>query len=167
MKKTLAAGALMIPFALLLSGCSMTDSYDKTASKEAASSEAGVKEGLLPKWVPAGGTDVKLEQRTTGHERIFVMNYDGELKCTPIKTVGKPTAKELEAAYAKDSRSKSWKVDEVATAPTLTADWWPADAQLKTTDLCGRWWVHQDSGKLYAFAPDTKDIAGQVARERK
>ncbi|GAA1406167.1 hypothetical protein AUR04nite_06790 [Glutamicibacter uratoxydans] len=172
-KKYLAAGALTVPFALLLSSCSVadltTDNYDKSESKQAATSEQGVADGLLPGWVPAGGTDVKLEQRTTGHERIFVMNYSGALpgkQCTPVKQVGKPSAKELAASYAADSRSKDWKVEDIATAPTLSADWWPAGAQEKTTDLCGRWWVHQDSGKLYAFAPDTKDIAGQVAKQR-
>ncbi|WP_313810476.1 hypothetical protein [Glutamicibacter sp.] len=172
-KKYLAAGALTIPFALLLSSCSAADltseNYDKSESKQAASSEQGVADGLLPGWVPAGGTEVKLEQRTTGHERIFVMDYAGQLPgktCTPIKQVGKPSAKELEASYVADARSKDWKVDEVAAVPTLSADWWPAGAEQKTTDLCGRWWVHQDSGKLYAFAPDTKNIADRVAKQR-
>ncbi len=172
-KKFFTATALTVPFALMLTGCSVTDlakdNYDKSASKSASTSEQGVAEGLLPNWVPAGGTEVKLEQRTTGSERLMVMDYSGALpseQCTPLGSTGAPTAKELSAAYATDQRSKGWEVSDVATSPTLEADWWPQDAHQATTQLCGRWWVHQDGGKLYAFAPDLLSVTTQIEKQR-
>ncbi|MGO2611382.1 MAG: hypothetical protein ACTH72_13100, partial [Glutamicibacter ardleyensis] len=52
------------------------------------------------------------------------------------------------------------------TFRTLEADWWPQDAEQRTTTLCGRWWVHQDAGKLYAFAPDNSSVANAIVAER-
>lgn len=172
-KKYLAFTALAIPASLLLAGCSVGDlsgeTYDKAESKSAATSEDGVKSGLLADWVPAGGRDVKLEQRTTGAERIFVMDYDGPLprqECLSLSIVGEPNESELAKAYAADRRTRDLQVSEVATVRTLDADWWPNDAEKQTTDLCGRWWVHESQGKLYGFAPDQQQIAESVLRER-
>lgn len=172
-KKYLSILFLVVPSALLLSGCNVAelaqDKYEQSASKSAKTSEKGVASGLLPKWVPAGGTHVKLEQRSTGDERIFTMDYAGELSsesCKPLKLVGVPSEKELEKGYAADPRTKKLDADNFVTFRTLEADWWPQDAEQRTTDLCGRWWVHQDAGKLYAFAPDNSSVANAIVAER-
>lgn len=172
-KKLVPLLAITIPATLLLSGCNVgdlaSDKYEASASKTAKTSEEGVKAGLLAKWVPAGGTDVKLEQRSTGHERIFVMNYTGELpadQCFALADTGIPTAKELAKGYAADPRTKDADPADFVTFRTLNADWWAEDAEQKTTDLCGRWWVHQEDGKLYAFAPDIASVANAIVKER-
>lgn len=172
-KKYLSMMALVIPGTLLLSGCNVgdlaQDKYEQSASKEAKTSQEGVASGLLPRWVPHGGTDVKLEQRSTGHERIFVMDYTGSLpsgQCTELAATGIPSKKEMTKSYAKDPRTKDMSVDDLVTFATLEADWWPQGAEERTTALCGRWWVHQDAGKLYAFAPDVSGVANKVVAER-
>ncbi|MGO2052942.1 MULTISPECIES: hypothetical protein [unclassified Glutamicibacter] len=165
--------ALAIPTTLLLTGCDVSqlteDKYEQSASKTAKTSAEGVASGLLPSWAPNGGTDVRLEQRSTGHERIFTMDYSGELpsgKCEPLANTGVPSAKELEKGYAADSRTKDMAPEDFVTYRTLEADWWPAGAELQSTALCGRWWVHQDAGKLYAFAPDVASVAEAIVKER-
>jgi len=174
MKKKYAASALLAaPLALLLSGCSvsdlMVDKYDESTEKSAKTSEEGVSNGLLPDWVPAGGTDVKLVQRNTGMERIFAMDYTGDLpgeKCLPIKSAGHPSGAELKKAYASDPRTKDFEAKEISSTRTLEAQWWPQGAEEKTTQLCGRFWVHLAEGKLYAFAPDSTSTATAVLQER-
>ncbi|MCW4466224.1 hypothetical protein OK351_12020 [Glutamicibacter sp. MNS18] len=172
-KKTLTAAALAVPLALALTGCGISsafdDRYEDSASKSAKTSQDGVASGLLPGWVPAGGSDIRLEQRSTGHERIFVMDYAGELpagQCTKIKEEGAPSAAELEAAYGGDPRTKDIDPEEFVTFRTLEADWWPDATEQRTTHLCGRWWVHQQQGNLYAFAPDISGVATKVVQER-
>lgn len=172
-KKYLFAGALALPFALLLTGCSVSDilvdNLDESTTRTAETSEQAVADGLLPDWVPAGGTDVQLVQRNTGAERIFTMKYDGKLdsgQCAALETAGDPSAAELAAAYASDPRTKNFEPDEISDTRTLDADWWPADGQDKTTDLCGRFWVHQADGALYAFAPDTVSTVHAIEKER-
>lgn len=172
-KKYAFAPLLILPFTLMLTGCDVnaafSDSSDRSTVKSAKTSEQAVADGLLPQWAPAGGTTVKLVQRDSGAERIFVMDYDNELasgQCTPLKTIGKPTREELAKAYASDERVKNFTPQEMSTTRTLEADWWPQGAELKTTDLCGRFWVHQDGGKLYAFAPDTQTTVNSIMEER-
>ncbi|WP_404288012.1 hypothetical protein [Glutamicibacter arilaitensis] len=172
-KKYLSMMVLAIPSALLLTGCNVSDlvqdQYEQSASKSAKTSQEGVASGLLPTWVPDGGTDVKLEQRSTGDERIFVMDYSGELSpesCKPLKRVGAPSDNELAKGYAADPRTKKLDAGNFVTFRTLEADWWPQDAEQRTTTLCGRWWVHQDDGKLYAFAPDNSRVANAIVAER-
>lgn len=177
----MAAAALAT--ALLLSGCSadgglknplspeevdLDGVYNDSAHKQAATSEEGVESGLLPSWVPAGGTHVQLQQRSTGHERIFVMDYAGNLPadCKSIGAPGSPTDKELATAYKSDQRTSDMDPTDIVDFRTLEADWWPDNAEDRTTDLCGRWWVHQDGGKLYAFAPDVAGVANKVMEER-
>lgn len=167
------APLLILPFALMLTGCdinaAVSDSSDRSTAKSAKTSEKAVADGLLPQWAPAGGTAVNLVQRDSGAERIFVMDYGNELnsiQCTPVKTIGKPTKDELATAYASDERVKNFTPQEMSTTRTLEADWWPQDAELKSTDLCGRFWVHQDGGKLYAFAPDTNATVDSIMEER-
>lgn len=172
-KKYIAAGALTVPFALLLSGCSvndlLADKHDESTTRSADSSSEAVAEGLLPQWVPEGGTNIELVQRNTGSERIFVMDYNGKVdsvQCTALSTVGKPTDAELAKAYASDTRTKNIEPKEISKTRTLEADWWPEDAQASTTDLCGRFWIHQKDGKLYAFAPDLVSQVQAVEKER-
>lgn len=173
-KKYLATGALALPFALLLTGCSASDLFgdklDESTTRTAENSKDAVADGLLPKWVPEGGTDIQLVQRNTGSERIFAMDYDGELdsaQCQPLKTVGEPSDAELAQAYASDSRTKNLEPEKMSKTRTLEADWWPEAAQDSTTDLCGRFWVHQADGKLYGFAPDTESQVQAILVERK
>ena len=174
MKKKYVASALSAaPLVMFLSGCSMSDfsvdKFDESTEKSAQTSQAGVASELLPTWVPAGGTNVELVQRNTGSERIFVMDYDGQLpndKCITVATAGKPSAAELKKAYASDPRTKNFDSEEISTTRTLEADWWPDDAEAKTTNLCGRFWVHQSGGKLYAFAPDNVETVKAVQKER-
>lgn len=172
-KKYLAAGALALPFALLLTGCSgsdlLSDKFDESTTRTAKTSQKAVEDGVLPDWVPAGGTDVQLVQRNTGSERIFIMNYEGKLdseQCKALKTTGQPTDAELAQAYASDSRTKNMKPGELSKTRTLEAEWWPQSAQASTTDLCGRFWVHQADGKLYAFSPDTVTQVQAIEKER-
>lgn len=171
--RPLFAASVLAVLSLGLTGCSGLNpagsSADASTERSAATAEQGVKDGLLAPWAPAGATDVKLKQRNSGAERIVAMNYAGRLEakeCKPIKTVGEPTPQELASAYASDERVKSFKPDELSQSRTLEADWWPADAQAKTTTLCGRFWVHQADGKLYAFAPDTKAGVDSVMKAR-
>lgn len=172
-KKYVATALFAAPMALLLSGCSvsdlMTDKYDESTEKTAKSSQEAVSSGLLRNWVPEGGSNIKLMQRNTGMERIFVMDYSADVpsdKCLALNTVGKPSEAELKKAYASDSRTKDFAAKEISSTRTLEADWWPENAESQTTDLCGRFWVHVADGKLYAFAPDTTNTVQAVQRER-
>lgn len=165
--------ALAVPLVLSLTGCSMFSAFDNryeaSASKSAKTSEEGIASGLLPEWVPSGGTNIELEQRSTGHERIFVMDYTGELpedQCTALGTVGKPTSAELAQTYAGDPRTENMDPDELVTYRTLDAEWWPGATEQNTTHLCGRWWVNLDQDKLYAFAPDVSSVAEAILKER-
>lgn len=172
-KKYVMASLLALPLAAALTGCDvgelMQDKADKSTTRNAATSEQAVKDGILPGWVPSGGSNVQLVQRNSGSERIFVMDYAGKLpgkSCTPVKTPGKPSGKELAAAYATDERVKRMDPEEISATRTLEADWWPDEAQSRTTDLCGRFWVHQSDGKLYAFAPDAVATVEKIQQER-
>lgn len=172
-KKFVIAGLLTLPLAAALTGCDVgelaQDRLDESTTRSAATSEQAVKDGILPGWVPAGGTAMELIQRNTGSERIFVMDYDGELpkkSCIPVKTTGAPSAKELAAAYASDERVKRMDPEEISTTRTLDAEWWPEETQSRTTDLCGRFWVSQSDGKLYAFAPDAIGTVEKIQQER-
>lgn len=84
----------------------------------------------------------------------------------PGENTGKPSGKELAAAYATDERVKRMDPEEISATRTLEADWWPDEAQSRTTDLCGRFWVHQSDGKLYAFAPDAVATVEKIQQER-
>lgn len=172
-KKYLPASVLVLPFLLLLTGCDinglLADSSEQSTTRSSKTSEEGVADGLLPKWVPKGGTNAELVQRNSGSERIFVMDYAGDLPakaCKPLGTVGEPTKTELANAYASDDRIKSFDPEEISDTRTLEASWWPEGTELRTTHLCERFWVQQSDGKLYAFAPDTIDTVTNVQKER-
>lgn len=182
-KKLVLVGAAALATAMFLTGCTadgglknplssgeadLDGVYNDSAYKQATTSEEGVDGGLLPAWVPAGGDHIQLQQRSTGHERIFIMNYAGSLPdaCKSIGTQGSATEKELATAYKSDQRTADMDPAEIVDFRTLEADWWPDNAEDRTTDLCGRWWVHQGGGKLYAFAPDVEGVASKVMEER-
>ena len=129
-KKLLAAGALALPLALAVSGCGAAEShgsgYARSVSKKAESSEEAVADGLLPSWVPPGGSRIKLEQRTTGHERIFTMEYFGTLpkdQCLELARAGAPSTAELAAGYVAEPRTTDLDPADFATFRTLEARW--------------------------------------------
>lgn len=62
---------------------------------------------------------------------------------------------ELPAAYASDPKTADTQFEDWRRNPTLDADWWPAGQEKHTMALCGRWWVSQSEGTVFAFAPDT------------
>lgn len=164
---------ILVPLVSLLTGCNVSgvaaDNPDQFTERTASTSQEAVEDGILPSWVPKDATNVKLIQRNSGPERIFVMDLAEKFtatQCSPIDTVGKPTAKELAAAYASDERTKSYNPADMAQERTLQADWWPEGTEAKTTDLCGRFWVHEADGKLFAFTPDTKEKVADVLEER-
>ncbi|SCC26623.1 hypothetical protein [Arthrobacter sp. NIO-1057] len=173
-KKRMAfAPLILVPMVSLLTGCNVSgmaaDSPDQFTEKTASTSQEAIDKGILPSWVPKNATNVKLVQRNSGPERIFTMDLAEKFtatQCSSIDTVGKPSAKELAAAYASDERTKNFKPEEMAQERTLQADWWPEGTEAKTTDLCGRFWVHEADGKLFAFTPDTKEKVADVLEER-
>src|SRR5699024_1984472 len=116
----------------------------------------GKADELLASWVPDEATEIEVVQRTTGDERLLTARYDGDLPstCIAIAEVGAPSEQELTESYATDPRMGDLEVDEVETAPLLDAEWWEVGLENNTTHLCGRWWVSQDEGTLYAFAPE-------------
>lgn len=148
---------------VVLSACT-AQGVDKSELKTAATTTEGRADGLLASWVPDGGTDVRVLQRTTGDERLVTFDYTGALpsSCTRIATPGEPTDAELKASYATDARTKGVRVSDLATTPTLDASWWPQDQAERTSHLCGRWWVSQRDGQVYAFAPDRTAVADQI-----
>ena len=172
-KKYVLASVLALPLALSLTACDINaviaDGADQSTTRSAKTSEEGVAKGILPTWVPEGGTNVELVQRNSGSERIFVLDYSGDLpaqSCTPVQKTGQPTAQELARAYASDERVKRLDPEELSTTRTLDAEWWPEAAQSRTTHLCERFWVHQADGKLYAFSPDTVSQVSLIQQER-
>ncbi|MGL3807097.1 hypothetical protein ACSYDW_13465 [Paeniglutamicibacter sp. R2-26] len=159
--------------ALTLTGCSalgFESKYDKTASYEFSTPAEG--KGVVPVWVPEGATELKEIQRTTGKERILRMKHAGSLpgSCLALGTAGKPTTRELTAGLESEPGVKSDAIaDIVATqyqTPLLSADWWPAGKENQATHLCGKWWVSQEAGVLYAFSPEQQAIAEPVLAEQ-
>lgn len=177
-KTILAAGAsALLLSSLALTGCStigslndsMQDKVDRFTERTVDTSEQAIKDDLVPTWAPTGATNVKVMQRDSGPERLISMDYTGKLTsqaCKPIKNPGHPSEQELAAAFASDPRTKAFNPKDMSTTRTLEADWWPADTENKATELCGRFWVSADAGKLYAFSPDTTSMVEAVQRER-
>lgn len=153
-----------------LTGCGMGgDSMDKKEEKTSSTGTEAKSSGLAPSWLPSEASSIKVMQRTTGAERLLMADMKGALpkQCTAIKTKGAPTDAELKAAYAQDTRTKDSATSDIATAPLLSADWWPAGQEKETTALCGRWWVSVKDGHVYAFAAEQQRIADQIIQERK
>lgn len=168
-KTTLIGSTALLMGALTMTGCGIgEDHFDTAESKSADTGAQAVSSGLAPSWLPADAKDVKVQQRTTGDERLLVADGDLELpgSCRAVATTGKPSKAELAASYRGDAKTKGEKLSDLTTAPLLTADWWPQGQEKRTTTLCGRWWVSSSKGKIYAFAPERKAVAEQVTAER-
>lgn len=160
---------------LVLTGCSalgIESKYDKTSSHEFATGAAGKEKDVVPAWIPDQATELKEVQRTTGNERILRMKYAGPLpgSCLALDTAGKPTTEELSAGLQTEQGIKRDDIaDVVATqyqTPLLSAEWWPTGKEDQSTHLCGKWWVSQKAGVLYAFSPERRNIAEPVLAEQ-
>jgi len=164
--RPLVALGLALSASLLAGACGIIPS--ETAEKKAKDGATGKESGLLAEWVPDDATDVVVKQRTTGAERLLTATYDGDLAdvCEPVSEEGAPSRDELVAAYASDERTRRLTVDEMATVRTLEADWWPEGQEDRTTLLCGRWWVSQEDGTIFAFTPDLATAIDGAARDR-
>ncbi|WP_175009406.1 hypothetical protein [Cellulosimicrobium sp. TH-20] len=158
--------ALAVPATLLLGACGVVPS--EVVEKKASDGASGKESGLLADWVPDEATDVVVLQRATGAERLLVASYDGDLsgECRPVAEEGAPSREELVAAYRSDERTQRVPVDKMAEVRTLEADWWPDDQEARTTMLCGRWWVSQEGGTIFAFTPDLATAVDGAARNR-
>ncbi|RKW71350.1 hypothetical protein DWQ67_00350 [Galactobacter caseinivorans] len=169
MKRLSLLGATALVASISLTGCGMGgDSMDKSEEKKASTGSEARSSGLAPTWIPAEAKDVKVQQRTTGSERLLTAEFQGKLptQCTTIKAKGAPTEAELKAAYALDTKTKGSPVADFTTSPLLSAGWWPQDQQKETTALCGRWWVSIKDGHVYGFAAETKKAADMITKER-
>ncbi|MDN6300216.1 MAG: hypothetical protein L0J68_08020 [Micrococcaceae bacterium] len=148
------------------------DRYDKAESYEFTNLQEPSAEQVLPSWVPEQASAIQEEQRTTGHERLIVMDVpDTTLpeSCLGLKTPGSPTASEIEGGLVREGRSKAEAADDADAlhrSPLLEVDWWPAGQEQETTHLCGKWWVSFDGGHLYAYSPETRVVADAVKSER-
>ena len=160
---------------LAMTGCSalgIETKYDKTSSYEFATGTEGKEKDVVPAWVPDQATELKEVQRTTGNERILRMKYAGALPetCLALGTAGKPTAEELASGLKTEQGVKPGDIDDVVAkqyqTPLLSADWWPTGQENQSTHLCGKWWVSQKSGVLYAFSPEQQSIAEPVLAEQ-
>ena len=160
---------------LAMTGCSalgIESKYDKTSSHEFATGTEGKEKDVVPAWVPDQATELKEIQRTTGNERILRMKYAGSLpeSCIALDTAGKPTTEELASGLKTEQGIKPDGIAEVVAkqyqTPLLSAEWWPTGKENQSTHLCGKWWVSQESGVLYAFSPETQNIAEPVLAEQ-
>ena len=146
--------------------------HDKTTTYTFDDMLDGDARQVLPSWVPASATAITEIQRTTGDERIFTLTLDEELpaQCVAVGTVGEPTEEEIEAGLAAGSDRSATEISQLAElqhrTPLLEADWWPAGQEKRTTHLCGKWWVAQEEGTVYAFTPETRVVAEGVLGER-
>lgn len=146
--------------------------YDKSQSYEFKDLKDSNAHQVLPAWTPKDATNIKEEQRTTGHERLIVMDVSASKApgtCVALKATGKPTTSEIERGLVAEGTSTSEAAHQAAdqyTTPLLQANWWPAGQQDKTTHLCGKWWVSVADGKLYAYSPETQSVAEGVKHDR-
>ncbi|WP_417217760.1 hypothetical protein [Arthrobacter sp.] len=175
--RTIAATVGLGAVLLGATGCSALSlptgsEYDKTQGYDFKDLQDSNAQKVLPSWTPEDATNIKEEQRTTGNERLLVMDVATNKApgtCKALKTPGKPTASEIERGLVAEGASRSEAADEAAqqyTTPLLEADWWPRDQQENATHLCGKWWVSVEDGKLYAYSPESQTIADGVKDER-
>ncbi|MGO4453453.1 hypothetical protein [Arthrobacter sp. RAF14] len=153
------AGAVLLP----LSACGFTplaDNYDKRESHDWPSGAEATKDGVAPAWIPAGATDVREVIRTTGAERI--LKYSGEVSGLPAQCKALPSGA---APSPQADAENTQKADDFILEATLTAGWWPAGQERKTSHYCGKWWVSGENGTVYAFAPEMKTIARHLGKD--
>ena len=173
--KMLGLASTTVLAGLAMTGCSalgIESKYDKTSSYEFATGTEGKEKDVVPAWAPDQATELKEVQRTTGNERILRMKYAGPLpeSCIALGTAGKPTAEELASGLKAEPGVKPEDIAGVVAkqyqTPLLSADWWPTGKENQSTHLCGKWWVSQESGVLYAFSPEQQNIAEPVLAEQ-
>jgi hypothetical protein len=113
---------------------------------------------VAPDWIPATAGDIKERARTTGNERILA--YRGTITELPSTCTSLPLGTDLVPRPDNDrNRPGDFKI-----TATLTADWWPAGQEGKTTAMCGKWWVSSDGERVYAFTPELKVIAERLSQ---
>lgn len=105
---------------------------------------------MLPAWAPDGATDVRLKQRPGGAERIVTMR--ARLSDLPDDCVAVSPDRPLAPAPADGDPS------DFRTVSTLSADWWPTEAEQDASVMCGAWWVGERDGVLYAFTPERRTV---------
>lgn len=163
-------GASALVASLTLTGCGLGgDKMDKSEEKSSSNVAEAKSSGLAPNWLPSEATSLKIQQRTTGDERLLVADYRGTLpqQCTTTRAAGQPSAAELKAAYAQDQKTQDAPVSDFTLTPLLSAKWWPAGQEKQYTALCGRWWVSMKDGKVYGWAAERQTVATKIAEERK
>lgn len=157
--RTLAAVAVLAAAGLSLAACDagpFSTNMDKTEDHAWSSLEADGAKNITPDWIPAAATDLKERVRTTGNERI--LSYAGTLAGLPATCSALPAG--TKAVPVVEGITATPK-DFLSTA-TLTADWWPAGQEEKTTTMCGKWWVSEADGRVYAFAPELTSVAASL-----
>ncbi|WP_454049920.1 hypothetical protein [Cellulomonas sp. Marseille-Q8402] len=105
----------------------------------------------LPAWVPDDASDVRLQARPGGAERIVTMRADLDdlpADCVPV-SAEQPLAPRPADADPADFRRVS----------TLRADWWPAEQEQDASMMCGAWWVGERDGALYGFTPELRRVS--------
>ncbi|WP_147794550.1 hypothetical protein [Cellulomonas sp. Y8] len=154
-RRLLGALSLAAAAALSLSACggavanALGRQPDPRATTFATGADAKA-DASLPGWAPDGATDVRVKQRPGGDERIVTMRAalaDLPDDCVPV-SAEHPLAPRPAQGDPADFRSVS----------TLTADWWPAEAEQDATVMCGSWWVGERDGVLYAFTPERRTV---------
>ncbi|MBM6622454.1 hypothetical protein JTF08_12615 [Micrococcaceae bacterium RIT802] len=146
--------------------------YDKSASYEFTDLQDADARRVLPSWTPEDASNIKEEQRTTGNERLIVMDVAAQRTpspCTALETPGLPTAAEIQRGLAQEGTPRADVKDQAAdqrTTALLEADWWPAGREDKATHLCGKWWISVEDGTLYAYTPETHSVAEGVQNDR-
>ncbi|MFJ6417981.1 hypothetical protein [Paeniglutamicibacter sp. NPDC091659] len=174
-RKMLGLASTTVLAGLAMTGCSalgIESKYDKTSSYEFATGSEGKEKDVVPAWAPDQATELKEVQRTTGNERILRMKYAGSLpeSCIALGTAGKPTAEELASGLKAEPGVKPEDIAGVVAmqyqTPLLSAEWWQTGKENQSTHLCGKWWISQESGVLYAFSPEQQGIAEPVLAEQ-
>ncbi|MHA7157760.1 hypothetical protein ACX8Z7_06920 [Glutamicibacter endophyticus] len=158
----LGLSVLALGGALTMTGCSIASDHTETHSYATAAEGKSAK--VVANWIPDDATDVQIKQDTTNNERVVRATYAGKLPktCTAMATKGKPTVEERVKALKHEDSTTGGKftpqelVEKQESAARLKADFYPEGTESQATDLCGKWWVSQSDGYLYAFTPNLK-----------
>ncbi|CAM3443746.1 hypothetical protein [Isoptericola cucumis] len=126
------------------------DGHTKTF--EYSSGAAGKDAEVLPAWAPDDATDVRGVFRTTGDEVILSMSAD--LDDLPA---GCEAVSAKNPLAARPDRG-TLEPEDYRDASTLEAGWWTAGQEQSATLMCGRWWVGEQDGTVFAFTPELKQV---------
>jgi hypothetical protein len=154
-RRMLGALAVAAGAVLVLSACGgpVAQALGRPSPGDAATYATGADAkaaGALPEWVPDDATDVRVEARSGGAERIVSLRAalaDLPATCVAV-TAEQPLGPRPVDADPADFRSVS----------TLQAQWWPAEVEQRSTTMCGEWWVGEQDGTLYAFTPERRTV---------